>query len=148
MQEESVVNTHHEQVIYANILEKGMFFGLGCLVVTFGLYVFGVIPSAIPLTEVSKYWSQDVHSYLAAINRDFLHLEHPPIGWAWTTFLGKGDFLNFSSITILAGLTIFCYLAIIPSLLKKKDTAYTLMVIVEIIILGLAASGILAVGGH
>ncbi len=148
MQEESVVNTHHEQVIYANILEKGMYFGLGCLVITFGLYVFGIIPSAIPLTEVSKYWSQDAHSYLKAIDQDFLHLDHPHIGWTWTTLLGKGDFLNFLSISLLAGLTIFCYLAIIPSLLKKKDVAYTVMTIVEIIILGLAASGILAVGGH
>ncbi|MBI4777886.1 DUF1634 domain-containing protein [Candidatus Desantisbacteria bacterium] len=125
-----------------------MFFGLGCLVITFGLYVFGVIPSAIPLTEVSKYWSQDAHSYLAAINRDFLHLEHPPIGWTWITLLKKGDFLNFLSIALLAGLTIFCYLAIIPSLFKKKDVIYGLMTIVEIMILGLAASGILAVGGH
>ncbi|MDI6781660.1 MAG: DUF1634 domain-containing protein [bacterium] len=148
MQEESVINTHHEQVIYANILEKGMYLGLGCLVITFGLYVFGIIPSAIPLTEVSKYWSQDAHSYLTAINRDFLHLDHLLIGWTWTTLIGKGDFLNFISIVILAGLTIFCYLAIIPSLLKKKDTVYTLIVIVEVIILGLAASGILAVGGH
>ena len=148
MQEESLVNTHHEQVIYANILEKGMFLGLGCLVITFGLYIFGVIPSAIPLTEVSKYWSQDAHSYLAAINQDFLHLEHPPTGWAWTTLLRKGDFLNFVSIAMLAGLTIPCYLAIIPSLLKKKDVAYILMTIIEVIILGLAASGILAVSGH
>ena len=147
MQEESV-NTHHEQIIYANILEKGMFLGLGCLVVTFGLYVFGIIPSAIPLTEVSKYWSQDAHSYLAAINRDFLHLEHPPMGWTWLTLLKKGDFLNFLSIAMLAGLTILCYLAIIPSLLKKKDAAYVWMTIAEIAILVLAASGILVVGGH
>ncbi|MFH1098199.1 MAG: hypothetical protein ABH886_10250 [Candidatus Desantisbacteria bacterium] len=148
MQEQSQENTHHEQVIYANILEKGMYLGLGCLFITFGLYVFGIIPSAIPLTEISKYWSQDAHSYLAAINRDFLHLEHPPVGWAWTTLLGKGDFLNFVSIAMLAGLTIVCYLAIIPTLLKKKDIAYFLMAITEVIILGLAASGILAVGGH
>ncbi len=148
MQEELVENTHHEQIIYANILEKGMFLGLGGLFITFGLYVFGIIPSAIPLTEVSRYWSQDAHSYLMAINHDFLHLEHLPTGWTWLTLLGRGDFCNFLSIAILAGLTIFCYLAIIPSLLKKKDTAYTLMTIVEILILGLAASGILAVGGH
>lgn len=148
MQEQSQEGTHHEQVIYANILEKGMYLGLGCLLITFGLYVFGIIPSAIPLTEVSKYWSQDAHSYLAAINRDFLHLEHPPVGWAWTILLGKGDFLNFVSIVILAGLSIVCYLAIIPTLLKKKDVAYSLMTITEVIVLGLAASGILVVGGH
>ncbi len=149
MSEESVVvNTHHEQVIYANILEKGMYLGLGGLIVTFGLYVFGVIPSAIPLAEVSKYWSQDAHSYLEAINRDFLHLDHPLIGWTWTTLLRKGDFLNFLSIAILASLTILCYLAIIPSLLKKKDAVYTLMTIVGVVILVLAASGILVVGGH
>jgi hypothetical protein len=60
--------------------------------------------------------------------------------------LGKGDFLNFVGIAILAGVTIICYLAIVPTLLRKKDTAYLLMAIAEVLILSLAASGILAVG--
>ena len=60
--------------------------------------------------------------------------------------LGKGDFLNFIGIAILGGVTIICYLAIIPTLLRKKDKAYVAMAFLEVIVLSLAASGILAVG--
>jgi hypothetical protein len=37
-------------------------------------------------------------------------------------------------------------LAIIPTLLRKKDNAYVAMALLEVIVLSLAASGILAVG--
>jgi hypothetical protein len=60
--------------------------------------------------------------------------------------LAKGDFLNFVGIAILAGVTIICYLAIVPTLLRKKDRAYLTMAIVEVLVLALAASGILSVG--
>ena len=60
--------------------------------------------------------------------------------------LDKGDFLNFVGIAILAGVTILCYLAIVPTLLRKKDNAYLTMAILEVLVLTLAASGILAVG--
>jgi hypothetical protein len=59
------------------------------------------------------------------------------------TMLGKGDFLNFLPVAILSGVTIFCYLAIVPGLFKRGDKA---MAIIEVIILTLAASGLLAVG--
>jgi hypothetical protein len=80
------------------------------------------------------------------VNRDYLHMEHSPTGWAWVTMLTKGDFLNFVGIAVLSGITIICYLAIVPTLLRKKDGAYVTMAIVEAIVLVLAASGILSVG--
>jgi hypothetical protein len=49
-------------------------------------------------------------------------------------------------ISILGGITIFCYLAIAPVLWRKKDFAYLAMVALEVIVLSLAASGLLAVG--
>jgi hypothetical protein len=60
--------------------------------------------------------------------------------------LGKGDFVNFLGIAILSGVTIVCYAGIIPTLLRKKQTAYVIIAIAEVVILVLAASGILAAG--
>jgi len=60
--------------------------------------------------------------------------------------VGKGDFLNFIGIAMLGGATIICYLAIVPTLLRKKDTAYVVMSILEVCVLTLAASGLLAAG--
>ena len=59
---------------------------------------------------------------------------------------GMRDFLNFGGIAILGGSTILCYLAIVPTLVRKKDNAYLAMTLLEVLVLTLAASGILAVG--
>ena len=135
-----------EQVLYAKVLGIGMFFGLVVLALTFGLYVSGTPSPAVPLAQVPTYWDMGVDEYLEVVNHNHLHREHPPTGWAWVTMLTKGDFLNFVGIAILAGITIVCYLAIVPTLLRKKDTAYVAMAITEAVVLALAASGILAVG--
>jgi hypothetical protein len=135
-----------EQLVYAKVLEIGMYIGLVLLFITFGLYVSRAVAPAVPLEQVSNYWSHGVHEYLETVNDEFLHMEHPPTGWSWVGMLGKGDFLNFVGIAILAGVTILCYLAIVPTLLRKKDHAYLAMSILEVLVLVLAASGILAVG--
>ncbi|MBF0094331.1 MAG: hypothetical protein HQL33_10750 [Alphaproteobacteria bacterium] len=129
-----------EQIIYANLLDWGMKAGLAALVVTFSIYVFGLLPPHIPLDQVSLYWGMGTHEFLqkAAVEP----------GWAWTSKLGNGDFLNYVGIAFLAGITILCYLPLIPMFLKKKDVVYALIAIVEVLVLALAASGILHVGGH
>ncbi len=72
-----------------------------------------------------------------------------PSGWEWTTMLGQGDFINFIGVAILAGMTILCFLvALAPAYLKQKDWPYFGLVIFECLVLLLAASGILKVGGH
>ena len=43
-------------------------------------------------------------------------------------------------------MTIVCFLGIVPTLVRKKDKAYVVMALLEVAILTLAASGILAVG--
>ncbi|MCL7489716.1 MAG: hypothetical protein M8357_16235 [Desulfobulbaceae bacterium] len=135
-----------EQVLYASILEKGMLIGLGFMFITFALYVFGIMKPAVPLGEVAGYWNMPVHDYLVAINTNFLHLEQLPTGWGWVQLVGKGDFLNFIPIAILAGVTIVCYIVIIPGLFARGDKAMGIIAVATALILILAASGILTVG--
>ena len=144
--EANTQETQSEQLLYARVLEIGMYIGLVILFITFGLYASGILAPAVPLDQVANYWNQGVNEYLEAVNRDHLHLEHPPTGWAWVTMVGKGDFLNFIGIAILGGITIICYLAIVPALLRKKDFAYLAMAVLEVLVLSLAASGVLVVG--
>lgn len=127
-----------EQLAYASILEKGMLIGLVMLVLTFFLYCFGVISPYIALEELSKYWSMNVHSYLEAVKA--------PHGWGWVPYLNKGDYLNYLGIVILAGITIVCFLRIVPVLLRKGDKLYALLSIIQAAILVFAASGIIKVG--
>ena len=129
-----------EQLLYANILNKGMLVGLLGLVVTFIIYGAGILEPKIPLEQVQNYWVMPVHEYLQLTG---IHA-----GWAWLGNLGYGDMLNFLPIAFLSLLTIICYLAILPGLMRKKDTAYVVLVIVEVLVLTFAASGILGSGGH
>jgi hypothetical protein len=73
-------------------------------------------------------------------------MAHPPTGWTWLKLIGKSDFLNFLPIAILSGVTILCYGVIVPVFQKKRDKAYMIMSIAEVVILTLAASGFLAAG--
>lgn len=127
-----------EQILYASILAKGMYIGLAILFITFALYAFGIMKPYIPLDQISHYWGYSVHEYL----------EHTEIGtgWSWMGMLRYGDFINFLGIAILAGVTIICYLSIIPALLKSNDKVYAVLAFIEALVLALAASGILAVG--
>ena len=127
-----------EQLLYAGILDKGMKIGLVILVITFGLYLFGVLKPHIPVEELPQYWSMSVHDYLQAADIG--------TGWSWLGNLGEGDLLNFVGIAFLAGVTIICYLAIVPGLMRNKDTAYVVLAILEVLVLVLAASGILKAG--
>jgi hypothetical protein len=129
-----------EQLLYAGILEKGMFLGLLLLLITYVVYVLKIVPPYLPFEDIPKYWSMNVH--------DYLHEAHVQQGWTWVGMLGYGDFLNFIGIALLAGVTIVCFLAIVPTLWKSGDKVYACLSVVEALILSVAASGILGTGGH
>jgi hypothetical protein len=129
-----------EQVLYAKVLGKGMLIGLLILFITFAIYAFGIMKPYIPLDQISSLWSTTV--------TDYLHNTNIEAGWAWLGMLNYGDFINFIGIAILAGVTIMCYLSIIPTLLKNNDKVFAVLALLEAIILAIAASGILGSGGH
>ena len=129
-----------EQVLYSKILNIGMLVGLAGLVVAFIIYCTGILEPLIPLEKVQTYWILSVHEYLKQSGLQ--------AGWAWFGNLQFGDMLNFLPIAFLSLLTIVCYIAIIPGLIRKKDTAFVVIAVLEIIVLAFAASGILGTGGH
>jgi hypothetical protein len=129
-----------EQILYAAILEKGMYFGLLLIIITYLIYVFGIIKPYVPLADIPKLWVMNVH--------DYLHTTHVRDGWAWLGMIRYSDFLNFIPIAMLAGVTIMCFLSIVPILWKQDDKLYAVFALLEAIILGFAASGILGSGGH
>lgn len=135
-----------DQLLYASILAKGMYLGLGLLLVTFTLYMTGLVQPGIPIEELPRLWTLSAHEYLEVVNHEFLHRPEVVDGWRWIYLLGMGDFLNFVGIALLSGVTIVCYLGVIPSLLRKKDWIYTTIAALEVIVLVLAASGLVAVG--
>lgn len=110
------------------------------LVMTYAIYVTGFLSPHIPVQDLSRYWSLPVHEYLAATGLK--------PGWSWVQLIGTGDYLNFVGVAFLAAATIWCYAAILPIFLRKKDYIYAAIAAVEILVLVAAASGILQTGGH
>ncbi|HLB25589.1 MAG TPA: DUF1634 domain-containing protein [Nitrospirota bacterium] len=138
--EKLTTKASEEQLLYAKLLSIGTWIGLAVLVITFFLYVSGVLEPVIPIDRLPSLWTMKA--------TDYMHAENLPHGWGWVSLAGHGDFVNFIGVVMLSGLTVVCYLAILPIFIRKKDKAFIIMAVVEILILVLAASGILTAGGH
>ena len=87
---------------------------------------------------MTELWTKSVHEYLTEANIK--------AGWGWLTMLRYSDFINFVGVAILAGVTMICYLSIVPLLFKSKDYVYAFLAVLEVIVLLVAASGIISLG--
>ena len=128
-----------EQLQYARWLDIGTRIGFGLLVATFALYASGLVAPHIPLAELPSLWALPVDRYLAATGL--------PTGWGWLRLAGESDVMNFTGIAFLSLVTLGCYLRIAASYLRRGDRAMALIVAAEIVVLLLAASGLVS-GGH
>ena len=126
-----------EQIIYANLLVIGVWAGIVILVTTYVIYVTGILPSHVDMSLIPKLWGKGVGEYL--------EMTHSPHGFA---LLSKGDFLNYLGFAFLALMTIVCYLVLVRGYSRQKDWIYAAIAVLEIVVLSLAASGILGAGGH
>jgi len=129
-----------EQIIYANLLVIGVWAGIAILVATYAIYVTGILPAHVDMSVISKLWGKGVNEYL--------EITHSPHGWGWAALLSKGDFLNYLGFAFLALMTIVCYLVLVRGYSRQKDWLYAAIAVLEIVVLSLAASGILGAGGH
>ncbi len=128
------------QLRYADTLFYGALLGFVTMLITYALYVFGVLTPQIPLDDMPRLWSQSAAAYRAAGNI--------PQGWGWLALVGKGDMCNFIGIAFLAALTIVCFVQLAIGLLRQKQWIMAIIAILEVLVLSLAASGVLVAGGH
>ena len=129
-----------EQIIYANLLLMGMLAGIIVMIITYAIYVTGILPSHVDMQLVTANWGKGIHEYLEITNS--------PAGWGWAGLLLKGDFLNYIGFALLGLMTIFCYLVLVRGYFRNRDWIFAVISILEILVLSLAASGILGGGGH
>jgi hypothetical protein len=129
-----------EQIIYANLLIIGVWAGIIILVATYAVYVTGILPAHVDISLIPELWGKGVGEYL--------EITHSPHGWGWAALLSRGDFLNYVGFALLALLTIVCYLVLVRGYKRQKDWIFVAIAVLEIVVLSLAASGILGTGGH
>lgn len=142
MKDQSALSTKPtpEQIAYANLLSWGAWLGILMMFITYIIYITGVLPPHVDISLVTQNWDKGVE--------EFLHITQSPHGWSWVAIMHRGDFLNFAGIVLLATLTIICYLFLIAGFKKRKDWAYFYIAVAEVVVLAVAASGLLGSGGH
>jgi len=129
-----------EQIIYANLLIIGVWAGIIILATTYAIYLTGALPSHIDISIIPSVWGKGVN--------EFLEITHSPHGWGWVPLLTKGDFLNYTGFVLLALMTIVCYLVLVRGYIRQKNWIFAVIAVLEIVVLSVAASGILGSGGH
>ena len=124
---------------YAHLLDWGTRVGLVILVLSFAAYLFGLLQPHVPLDQLPTLWNLPVSTYLQRTNT--------PTGWGWLALANKGDLVNHIGISLLMGCSVPALLGLIPLYLKRRDYAYVGICALIVLVLVLAASGILT-GGH
>ncbi|WP_075366771.1 DUF1634 domain-containing protein [Desulfosporosinus metallidurans] len=135
----SNVEVSPEQDRYATILLVCSWTGICVMAITFLLYMSGSFNPLVEPSSMPLYWSMNVHQYAQAT--------HAPTGWAWLKLINHGDYLNLVGLAFLGIVSVLGYSSLFIEYLRKKDLPYATMVGLEILVIVLAASGVLRIAG-
>lgn len=126
------------QELYARWLGAATLIAFAAAFVAFVLYAGGVLPSFVPLDALPALWQLPVGEYLAQTGA--------PVGWGWLRLLPYADYLSLGCVALIAAVTLVCYLAVLPMLLRLGERVQAALVAAQLIVLLVAASGALAAG--
>ena len=128
----------HEHLQYARILQIGVIVSFTVLAAGFLIYVFGLVPAHVPVSELPRYWGLPVDQYLARTGT--------PAGWGWLNSIGSADSINLLGICLLCSVSGLCWLTLLPFYIARRDLPYVVITVLNLGVLALAASGLLGVG--
>lgn len=123
---------------YAKWLDITSKAGFLALVAGYLAYAMGWLETHVTVEQLPTLWNLPLAEYLARTDS--------PTGWGWLAHLHKGEFAALVGIAILAGCSIACLAAIIPTYLRRREHVYAGICAAEIAVLLLAASGVLGAG--
>lgn len=124
---------------YARWLAWGTRASLALLVLTFAAYATGLVAPHVPIDRLPQLWSLS--------SGEFLKRTGIAPGWGWAALIHRGDVLNMAGIALLASCSIPCLAAVIGAFRANGERALAWVCALEIAVLLVAASGLLA-GGH
>jgi hypothetical protein len=127
--------TPPENAIYARWLSVGVGVGFAALVISFVVYLTGLVPPGIAPQKLPQYWSLPVAEYVA--------LTGAPTGWNWVFRLGEGDLLNFVGVAVLAMTSVICQLRVLPHFARTGQRSLAIIAAAQVVLLAAAASGLL-----
>ena len=123
---------------YARALAWGTRIGLALLVIGFAAYLLGMTPH-IPMERVPVLWSRPASELLAEAGLK--------PGWHWATLVPRSDMLVLAAIAFLASCSLGALAAVLPIFRQRREYVFVAICILQVGVLLVAASGLLA-GGH
>jgi hypothetical protein len=135
---DDVIVAGREQTCYARLLLYGGWTSLIALVLGFIVYAVGVLPPLIEVEELSAVWSLS--------SQHLREQRGHPSGWNWLYLLRYGDIFNLMGIALLASCSAVPLLAVSRLYWLRRDRMYALLSGAQVMVLLLAASGLVAVG--
>ena len=127
--------TPDEHLVIARWIEIGMRAAFALLVVTFALYVLGLVEPLVPPEELVRLWQLPVDRYVVATGA--------PTGAGWLRTLGKGDYLNLLGLALFALIALACYVRMVPLFLQQGRRLQALFAALQVLVILVAASGVL-----
>ena len=122
---------------YARTLAWGTRIGLGLLVLSFAAYLLGLAPY-VPIEQLPELWRKPASNLLAQTAVQ--------AGWGWAAHLPRSDMLVMAAIAVLATCSIPCLLVAARVFQRARERVLVAVCVLEVAVLILAASGLLAVG--
>ena len=123
---------------YAHWLDAGTRTAFVVSLLTFALYVSGLVAPHVPLSALPRLWNLPLKAYLERTAS--------PTGWSWLHLIGYGDFLSYAGIALFALVVIASDLAIIAPLLRRGERLMAFLAAAQVLVLLAAASGWFAGG--
>lgn len=121
---------------YALWLAWGSGVGFALLVAAFGAYVLDIVPAHVPLERLPELWILS--------SAEFRAESGIPAGWGWAGLAHRSDLTNVAVIAALASWSMACIGAILPIFVARRWWPFVAICALELAVLGLAASGLLA----
>lgn len=119
---------------YARVLALLSNAGMILLLTTFLLYFIGIVGSSVTPEEITRLWHLDVAT--------FHEVTGSPVGWDWIRDISSGSGITLASLVFLAFSTLICLISLVPIYFGSKDWWYLAIVLAQIAVLVVAASGI------
>jgi hypothetical protein len=105
--------------------------GFVVLIVSFLIYVSGLLDPGVPPQELMRLWGLPVDHYVAAAGA--------PIGWGWLALVVKADYLNYVGVVLLASVTMAAYARIAALLVAQGERLRAAIAALQVIVLVVAA---------
>lgn len=121
--------------VYAQTMAWVARVSLAVLVLGFVLYLSGAIPAVVPPAKVAAALHEDAHAY--AVHHGI------STGWGWLAQLGRADMLSLGGLVLLILAIVSANVALVPLLLARRDFLYLALVLAQLAVFAVAASGLI-----